>query len=489
MGRKKGEAELKKGLRWRATIIYQIGASGDKLTRPFSPPLLHTLPEPSRQAEALRASRQFGNHVPLSILPCSGLGRKADIELTLKTMAFLIPTHTFSGNVSFSVGGVDFELVEAHGETHDHLFVWLPGKDALLCADLYYHSFPNLYSIRGSSPRPLRDWIRSLDRMRRLRPAFLLPSHTQPVVGKDLINRQLTDYRDGIQWVYTATVRGANAGKTLEALAEGVALPPHLRAQTALDELYGQIDWSVRAAYTNELGWFDGTAQALYPLPVEEQARRVVEMGGGLDAVLKKAEAALRGGEEMGKEAEFKWALYLIRLVQDGWAEGLSGGERKRVKALQVAALRGLGESVINTNGRGYLLQRALELEDKAPLSDPVLGAAFIEAIPIPLLLEVMVVRLVPERCMDVHMCAIYVIGSHQYFITIRRGICEIILGREALPGTPEPVGVFNTSEAVFRKIALKQISPAVAVASGQASVEGDLMAFVRMGLMFERGA
>lgn len=404
-------------------------------------------------------------------------------------MAFLIPTHTFSGNVSFSVGGVDFELVEAHGETHDHLFVWLPGKDALLCADLYYHSFPNLYSIRGSSPRPLRDWIRSLDRMRRLRPAFLLPSHTQPVVGKDLINRQLTDYRDGIQWVYTATVRGANAGKTLEALAEGVALPPHLRAQTALDELYGQIDWSVRAAYTNELGWFDGAAQALYPLLVEEQARRVVEMGGGLDAVLKKAEAALRGGNEMGMEAEFKWALYLIRLVQDGWAEGLSGGERKRVKALQVAALRGLGKSVINTNGRGYLLQRALELEDKAPLSDPVLGAAFVEAIPIPLLLDVMVVRLIPERCMDVHMCAIYVIGSFQYFITIRRGICEIILGREPLPGTPEPVGIFNTSEAVFRKIALKQISPAVAVASGQASVEGDLMAFVRMGLMFERGA
>lgn len=29
----------------------------------------------------------------------------------------------------------------------------------------------------------------------------------------------------------------------MDELAETVGLPPHLRNQTALDELYGQIDW------------------------------------------------------------------------------------------------------------------------------------------------------------------------------------------------------------------------------------------------------
>lgn len=43
--------------------------------------------------------------------------------------------------------------------------------------------------------------------MRRLQPEFLVPSHTQPVIGRDKVTKQLTDYRDGIQWVYTATVR------------------------------------------------------------------------------------------------------------------------------------------------------------------------------------------------------------------------------------------------------------------------------------------
>lgn len=41
--------------------------------------------------------------VPLSELPCSGLGRKADIDLTVRTMAFLIPTDTFRGRTSFTV--------------------------------------------------------------------------------------------------------------------------------------------------------------------------------------------------------------------------------------------------------------------------------------------------------------------------------------------------------------------------------------------------
>jgi hypothetical protein len=58
--------------------------------------------------------------------------------------------------------------------------------------------------------------------MRRLDPDFLVPSHTQPLRGRELIEKQLRDYRDGIQWVYVSTVRGANAGRTVDDLAETV---------------------------------------------------------------------------------------------------------------------------------------------------------------------------------------------------------------------------------------------------------------------------
>jgi len=43
--------------------------------------------------------------------------------------------------------------------------------------------------------------------MRRLQPEYLVPSHTAPLIGREVVAKQLTDYRDGIAWVYTETIR------------------------------------------------------------------------------------------------------------------------------------------------------------------------------------------------------------------------------------------------------------------------------------------
>lgn len=159
------------------------------------------------QTEGVRGSRQYGQVVPISELPCSALGARVDLEAMRGEAGFMMPTDTFSGRASFTVGGEVFELVEAHGETHDQLFVWLPRQKLLMPGDNYYNAFPNLYTIRGTTPRPIRAWIQSLDDMRKLQPEFLVPSHTEPVIGKELVAEQLTAYRDGITWVYVETIR------------------------------------------------------------------------------------------------------------------------------------------------------------------------------------------------------------------------------------------------------------------------------------------
>lgn len=240
------------------------------------------------QTEGVRGSRQYGQLVPISELPCSALGARVDLEAMRGEAGFMMPTDTFSGRASFTVGEEVFELVEAHGETHDQLFVWLPRQKLLMPGDNYYRAFPNLYTIRGTTPRPIRSWIQSLDDMRKLEPEFLVPSHTEPLIGKELVAEQLTAYRDGITWVYVETIRvrppvlpapapavsvstpdptdshptdirsislrhahihqGANEGKSMDEIASTVGLPAHLRDNDALDELYGQIDWCVRNA-------------------------------------------------------------------------------------------------------------------------------------------------------------------------------------------------------------------------------------------------
>lgn len=100
-----------------------------------------------------------------------------------------------------------------------------------------------------------------------------------------------------------------------------------------------------------------------------------------------------------------------------------------------------------------------------------------------------MLTRLVPERARDVVQTALYAIGEHKFWVTIRYGLVEIVEADEPLPGTPEPIGAFTTSEAVFRQIALGMMSPAKAVAAGVATIDGDLAKFVTMSLMFEKGA
>jgi alkyl sulfatase BDS1-like metallo-beta-lactamase superfamily hydrolase len=435
-----------------------------------------------QQVEARRGARQMGWHVDEDDLPCSALGRRVAIEETLKA-GVRMPTRTFTGRASFEVGGVEIELVEAHGETHDQLFVWLPELSVLMPGDNYYLTFPNLYTIRGTSPRPVDAWIDSIDRMRRLAPAHLVPSHTVPVSGRDEVAQALTHYRDGIQWVRDQVVRGANAGQSVDVIAASAGLPEALADVRSLVELYGQVDWSARAIYTNELGWFDGRPEALYPLPPTDRARRTVEMMGGEEAVLREARSARDDGDP-------RWSVHLLATLRDAAGDEAHGAHVQSVREELARSLRAVAEGVHNTNGRAYLLESAHELEHGfEALPPPEPDDALVDVIPLDLLFEVLATRLIPERAPDdVHESAVFDFGDDgRYVVTVRNRVAEVVRG-EPLPGTPEPLAVVRTGGTTWRRMAIGKINPASAVASGALEVEGDPLAFYRFIDRFRRG-
>ncbi len=80
-----------------------------------------------RVAEAQRGARQFGYVVDEETLPCISIGRRIDLDGALNT-GMRLPTRSFTGEQVLTIGGVQLHLVEAHGETHDQLFVWLPAR-------------------------------------------------------------------------------------------------------------------------------------------------------------------------------------------------------------------------------------------------------------------------------------------------------------------------------------------------------------------------
>jgi alkyl sulfatase BDS1-like metallo-beta-lactamase superfamily hydrolase len=428
-------------------------------------------------AEQARGKRQFGARVSAENLPCSALGRRVDFSSGIGD-GVRMPTKTFSGMTTLEVGGLKIELHEAPGETDDQLFVWLPDHRVLLPGDNVYRSFPNLYTIRGTRPRPVDAWIASLDHMRRLAPVLLIGSHTIPLAGEQAIAELLRDYRDAIAFLRASVVRGANAGLSRAEIAAAVTLPAELAEQPWLRELYGQLDWSALSIYDAELGWFDGSPETLYPLPSPELARREVELMGGFTAV---REAARTSDDP-------RFALHLLAKLR----RSELGDEEQRSELEQAFAstLRELAATVSNTNGRAYLFEYALELEaGPAATITPSLSDEFLREIPVALFFDAMPTRLKLEQAGEIEETLRLDLEDldRSVWISVRRGVVEIAWD-QPFPGTPEPFATLKTDSLTWKRIALRLDTAGAAVTGGRLQIDGPLARVSEFFDRFDRG-
>jgi alkyl sulfatase BDS1-like metallo-beta-lactamase superfamily hydrolase len=245
------------------------------------------------------------------------------------------PTKTFDERMTFGIGDVSFELLHTPGETPDHLTVWIPQYRAAFIGDNYYDSFPNIYTLRGTRPRWALDYVESLNSILALDPELVLPSHGQPIRGRDEIRRKLTRYRDAIQFVHDATVNGMNAGKDVLTLMREVKLPPDLD----IGETYGRISWSVRGIYEGYAGWFDGNPSTMFGSSAMAYGE-IVKLAGRPAIVARARELAGRDPIT---------ALYLTDIALDG-----DGNDRQALET-RLAILRVLESRSGNSNERGWL--------------------------------------------------------------------------------------------------------------------------------------
>jgi uncharacterized sulfatase len=292
---------------------------------------------------------QFGSTLPEELYINGGTGTafgRPSGPAAMKTGP-LSPTTTFNGDrLALTIAGVRLELLHTPGETNDGISVWLPDARVLLTGDLFLKAFPNLYAIRGAAPRPLMTWVSSLTTLIGLNPEYVVPGHTRPVLGATNARDALAAYRDGIRSVYDQTVEGMKKGERPDELVAHVRLPPDLARSPYLQEYYGAVEWAVRAIYSDQLGWFDGNATHLFPLPEAERARQIVALAGGVAQTLSRTREALARGE-------LRWAAELadFTLMVDA-----ANVDAKRLKA---QALTALGERQTSANARNYYLSVA----------------------------------------------------------------------------------------------------------------------------------
>ena len=126
----------------------------------------------------------------------------------------------------------------------------------MFSGDNFYKSWPNLYAIRGTAYRDIRQWALTIDEILREQPDALVGGHTRPIIGTAEVRETLTNYRDAIQYLFDKTVEGINRGMTPDQVVEYVELPARFQELDYLRPYYGNPEWAIRSIFSGYLGWF-----------------------------------------------------------------------------------------------------------------------------------------------------------------------------------------------------------------------------------------
>ena len=413
-----------------------------------------------------RSNRMFGNALPKEQVENNGIGPFLEIGRDGRKPGLLYPTKTFTDQIEFEAAGHKIQLFHAPGETNDQLFVWLPEKKALFPGDNFYKTFPNLYTIRGTPYRDLVGWVNSIDMMRYLEPVYLVPSHTRPIVGKEKINTLLTTYRDAIQFVHDQTVRLINLGLDPNEIAEQLVLPKHLGDSPYLKEFYGTPAWSAKNVFSGYLGWFDGNPSTLKPLPLKDEAEKMIQLSGDWDSLFKVAEDAFLTDD-------FQWSLqltdYLLRSRPDD----------QKTKLLRQSALEGLGSQESNPNSRYYYLSSAAQLDENYQENDILLPSLeVIQKYPIESMMETLKVNVIPEKSLNKNIQLLFTFtdSPKSFSLFLRRGVLEV----QPFMITGSSVQI-KSSENDLKAILSGIKSLPISLVNGSLKVEGsraDLLSF-----------
>ena len=413
-----------------------------------------------------RSNRMFGNALPKEQVENNGIGPFLEIGRDGRKPGLLYPTKTFTDQIEFEAAGHKIQLFHAPGETNDQLFVWLPEKKALFPGDNFYKTFPNLYTIRGTPYRDLVGWVNSIDMMRYLEPEYLVPSHTRPIVGKEKINTLLTTYRDAIQFVHDQTVRLINLGLDPNEIAEQLVLPKHLGDSPYLKEFYGTPAWSAKNVFSGYLGWFDGNPSTLKPLPLKDEAEKMIQLSGDWDSLFKVAEEAFLTDD-------FQWSLqltdYLLRSRPDD----------QKTKLLRKSSLEALGDQESNPNSRYYYLSSAAQLDENYQENDILLPSIeVIQKYPIESMMETLKVNVIPEKSLNKNIQLLFTFtdSPKSFSLFLRRGVLEV----QPFMITGSSVQI-KSSENDLKAILSGVKSLPISLVNGSLKVEGsraDLLSF-----------
>ena len=267
--------------------------------------------------------------------------------------AFYYPDITYKDRLSFSVGGIQVQLQHALGETDDHTWIFFPDTRVLCTGDLFFWCVPNAGNPQKVQ-RYCQGWARALREMQAVGAKIMLPGHGWPIIGANRIEQALEDTAVLLESLHEQTITLMNQGAPLDTIVHTVKAPADLLDKPYLHAVYDEPEFIVRNIWRLNGGWYEGIPSHLKPAPESKLAAEIIELAGGVDNLVRRA-------QELARAKDFRMACHLA-----DWAY-LGSGKNPDVgrQTAQIYADRAAAET--STMAMGIFTATAQEMRGKVP--------------------------------------------------------------------------------------------------------------------------
>lgn len=317
-------------------------------------------------AMSRRASYQYGN--PLASGPFGQVDSAIGKALARGSSGLIAPTVVITDDFEEHViDGIRIVFQNTPGtEAPAEMNAWFPDQKVFWAAENITATIHNIYTLRGALVRDALSWSRQINEAlyRFGQDAdVMVSSHNWPRWGNERIQEVMRDQRDAYANLNNQVLNLANRGVTINQMHNEYQVPQSLQQSWSVRQYHGSEFHNSRAVINRYLGYWDGNPATLAPLSPEDSAPLYVDMMGGAEAILPRAQTLFDDGR-------YRHAMEILnKLVY-------ARPDNQSAKDLLAATFEQLGYQYESASMRNVFLVAAQELRDGVAPAGPARGTS-----------------------------------------------------------------------------------------------------------------
>ena len=349
-------------------------------------------------------------------------------------------------------------------EAPSEMNTYFPDLKTFWGAENIVHSVHNVYTLRGALVRDPLAWANHINvAIYRFGQdaEILISSHNWPRWGNDRVQEVMRAQRDAYMNLNNQVLHLANQGVTINEIHNVYKVPTSLQKQWPVRQYHGSEFHNSRAVINRYLGYWDANPATLAPLSPRDSAPLYVEMMGGAEKIIAKA-------QELYDQGKYQHAMEIVNKLV--FAEP----QNQTAKDLLAAIFEQLGYQYESTSMRNVHLAAAQELRSgiKKGGAFKSAGPDVVRAMTTQQWLEALGIRVDSRKAdgMDFTINFITPDNGEKYIVELSGATLSSIEGYEA--DNPDLTVTINRGD--LEQVMMGKATFGEQIKNGKAKLEGD---------------